>query len=185
MKTILQQRVRLQGEAFGARGCSGCSCDPCDCNPCKCGDSLLPSYPAWRISGYHISTGAIHGVDVSQHLVLSLAQPVREGAADEWQEVILVDRQATPAQIDALLAVCEDRLEGIPAEVKFYVPTQRAVYQAPMSYMHGAEGPILHVTFVQDQVTLVREGACPAQNMFLAWVYDGPMALRETLDLDE
>jgi hypothetical protein len=184
MKTVLQQRVRLQGEVFGARGCSGCSCDPCDCNPCNCGESLIPSYPAWRVSGYRITSGEIHGVDVSQHLILSLAQPVREGGTDEWQEVILVDQQATPAQIDALLAVCEDRLESIPAEVTSYVRRQRDVYQMAINYTHGTEGPILQVTFVKDQATLVREGANPAQIAFQAWVYDGPMALREILDLD-
>ena len=120
MKTILDQRVRLKGEEFGARGCSGCSCDPCDCNPCNCGESLLPSFPAWRVSGYRMTSGVIQGVDVSQYLVLSLAQPIGEGATDEWQEVILVDQQATPAQIEVLLAVCEDRLESIPAEVTSY-----------------------------------------------------------------
>lgn len=184
MKTALDQRVRLQGEVFGARGCSGCSCDPCDCNPCTCGESLFPSYPAWRVSGYWITTGEIHGLDVSSCLVLSLAQPVGEGPADEWQEVLLVDQQATPAQIEALLAVCEDRLESIPAEVTSYVRRQRAVYQVAMHYMHGTEGPVLQVAFVKEQARLVREGVGPAQNAFQAWVYQGPMALRGTLDLD-
>ena len=184
MKTVLHQQVRLQGQVFGVRGCSGCSCDPCDCNPCNCGESLLPSYPAWRVSGYRITSGVIHGVDVSQHLVLSLAQPVGEGAAAEWQEIILVDQQATPAQIDALLADCEDRLESIPAEVTSYVRRQRAVYQVAMNYTHGTEGPVLQVAFVKEQVTLMRKGANPAQNAFQAWVYHGPMALREALDLN-
>lgn len=185
MNTTTQQRVRIHGELFGARGCSGCSCDPCDCNPCNCGDSATPSYPAWRVSGCMIITGAIHRVDVSQHLVLSLAQPLREGATDEWQEVMLVDQWATPAQIDALLAVCEERLESIPAEVKTYTRTRRAVYQAPMSYEHGAEGPVLHVSFVQEQAKLIRAGASPAQITFRAWTYDGPIALRGSIDLNE
>ena len=185
MKTTAQQQVRIHGEVFGARGCSGCSCDPCDCNPCACGDSVTPAYPAWRVSGCMISAGEIHGVDVSQHLILSLAQPVREGTTDEWQEVMLVDQRATPEQIDALLAVCEERLASIPAEVKSYAHVQRAVYQAPMSYDHGAEGPVLHVAFAQEQAKLIRKGASPAQNTFRAWTYDGPMALRGSIDLDE
>jgi hypothetical protein len=146
---------------------------------------VTPAYPAWRVSGYMITDGEIHGVNVSQHLILSLAQPAHEGATDEWQEVMLVDQQATPAQIDALLAVCEDRLESIPAEVKTYSRTQRAVYQTPMSYAYSAEGPVLHVAFVQEQATLIRKGARPAQNTFEAWTYDGPMALRGSVDLEE
>ena len=185
MKTTIQQRVRIHGELFGARGCSGCSCDPCDCDPCNCGDSATPSYPAWRVSGCMIITGEMHGVDVSQHLVLSLAQPVREGATDEWQEVMLVDQRATSEQIDALLAACEERLASIPAEVKSYARAQQAVYQVPMSYEYGAEGPVLHVAFVQEQAELIREGANPAQNTFRAWTYDGPMALRGSIDLGE
>lgn len=184
MKATTQQRVRIRGEVFGARGCSGCTCDPCDCNPCTCGDSATPAYPAWSVSGYMITVGEIHGVAVSQHLVLSLAQPIYEGATDEWQEVILVDQQATLAQIDVLLAVCEEHLESIPAEVKTYSRTQRAVYQAPMSYAHSAEGPVLHVAFVQEQAKLIRKGANPALNVFRAWTYDGPMALRGNIDLD-
>jgi hypothetical protein len=146
---------------------------------------MTPAYPTWRVSGYMITDGEIQGIQVAQRLMLSLAQPAHEGATDEWQEVILVDQEATPAQIGALLAACEGHLQSMPAEVKSYLPARRAVYQVPMSYGHGAEGPVLRVVFVREQAKLIRQGASSTQKTFRAWSYDGPMALRGRLDLAE
>jgi hypothetical protein len=184
MNAATTHRVDVKGEVFGARGCSSCSCDPCDCNPCTCGDSQFPSYPSWRVSGYLITKGTIHSVDVSGRLMLSLAQPVSEGSSDAWQEVLLVEEQATPVQIHALLAMLEKDLESIPAEVETVPRKLRAVYQIPMSYTHEAEGPILHAALTQSQAALVRGGA-DNTHTFREWLYDGPMAQRSTLELHQ
>jgi hypothetical protein len=189
----------IKGDFFGARGGS-CSCDPCDCNPCTCGDSVHgenePSYPLWRVSGYLVRTGLIHSVDVSDHLILSLTQPVHEGKADAWQEVILVDDAATNEQITALLEVFEDRLDSVPAEVRALAqgtgltPTKRVVYRTSMNYIPGEKNPTLHVDFTPDQKPWREAQGLQGTNDLndqpvRAWHYHGPTALRETFDLNK
>ena len=176
-------RLKIVGETFGARGCaSSCSCDPCDCNPCGCGDEHHegPNYPAWRVSGYSIATGEIKGLDISNLTLLNLAQPVREGDNGQWQEVLLVDSRATREQIMALLAQFEGKLEGMPAEVGTYAHTLPSVYQIPLVYRHQNNELTLHVQFTAETATLIRQGA--NTSLVRGWSYDGPMALRETIN---
>lgn len=171
------------GETFGARGCvSSCSCDPCDCDPCGCGDSHHegPNYPRWRVSGYHIVTGEIQGLDVSRLTLLSLAQPMTEGQNEQWQEVLLVDDRATREQIMALLMHYESQLESIPAEVEIHPDAQRAVYQVPLEYHKNDTELSLHVQFTPVVTACVRQGA--DHMMPRDWSYDGPMALRERVN---
>ena len=176
-------QLKIGGETFGARGCaSSCSCDPCDCDPCGCGDSHhdSPNYPAWRVSGYYITTGEIQSLDVSGLTLLSLAQPAVEGDNGYWQEVLLVDSGATHEQIIVLLSQLEGQLESMPAEVGAYSHTLRAVYQVPLAYRHQNNGLSLHIQFNPEAAILIRQGAdgSPVRG----WSYDGPMALRETIN---
>lgn len=178
-KATTTQRVNVRGDVFGARGCSSCSCDPCDCNPCTCGNSLQPAYPEWRVSGYMIDKGEIHGIDVGGQLIISLAQPLQEAASNQWQEILLVSEQATPSQIEALLAAFATELESIPAEVKGYIRKPQAVYTLPIHYTGATEKPILQVTFTRQQAALIREGA---YDTFKEWYYHGPMTLRNSFN---
>ncbi|GLV56051.1 hypothetical protein KDH_28950 [Dictyobacter sp. S3.2.2.5] len=181
--TRQQQHTLVKGAIFGARGDS-CSCDPCDCNPCKCGDGLngsLPNYPFWRVTGFYIENGMIKDIDVSQRTILSLTQPVIEGQNDRWQDVILVDADATPLQITALLNSFEQHLESVPAEVAPLPRTQRAVYRASINYDGtNSQTPTLHAVFNPDQQSLVRTSDDAAAPQARAWNYQGLMALRET-----
>jgi len=180
MKTDLQHRVTLQAEIFGARGCTvpGCSCNPCDCNPCTCGESLLPSYPEWRVSGYAMTTGCVDHLDLSGHILLSLARPTQEGVYDHWQEVLLVDDQATPAHIAALVETCEGELESLPAEVEHSSRMERAIYKASIAYDAGAKERWLRVTFTPEQTALIRAASVSSSASLRPWSYNGPMALR-------
>lgn len=189
MATAVQQRYSVKGDVFGARGeraGSSCSCDPCDCNPCTCGSSVYgpPNYPLWRVSGYLVRVGSIHDVDVTEHLVLSLTQPVHPDQTDAWQEVILVDEKASNEQIAALLDVFEDRLESVPAEVTSLPSTKRAVYRASINYTAGGTNPVLHVDFTPNQQPW-RKAQDLDQQPARAWHYDGLMAFRGTFDLSK
>ncbi len=184
MSVSIKLQYKVKGETFGARG-SSCSCDPCDCNPCNCGsdDSLNPTnYPFWRVSGYYFRAGEIGGVSIAQRLLLSLSQPMRAGITDDWQEVILVDSDATQEQVAALLAGFEEQLDSIPAEVGLLPNRQRAVYQIPMEYCAQGEYPHLHVSFVHDTMLLLRQDPAHLSDYPPEWTYDGAMALRTTFD---
>ncbi|QBD75345.1 DUF1326 domain-containing protein [Ktedonosporobacter rubrisoli] len=174
MATELQQRYRVKGAAFGARGCSSCTCNPCDCNPCNCGDSV--SLPLWRVSGYAIESGEINGREVAHLLLLSLSQPAPTG---NWQEVILIDDKASHEQAIAALALFEERMDSLPAELGASSKTPKAVYSVPMHYALTEAGPVLRVAFIPERAAQLR--GAPFEP--LPWHYEGPMALRETFAL--
>lgn len=168
----------VKGVLFGARGGS-CSCDPCDCNPCHCGDSTAPNPPLWRVSGCVIEEGYTGETDLSHLIVLSLAQPDEEG---NWEEILLVEPEATAAQIAGLLAFFEDDLASLPAEIGPQPPARRAVYRAPLSYVHDATRPLLRATLTREQTARIRPGEQREHPFPREWVYDGPMALRGTIE---
>lgn len=171
--SVEQQQYLVEGEAFGARGCSGCTCDPCDCNPCNCGDGV--AIPGWRVSGYVLEQGQIEGLDVSKLLILSLAQPCEEREDGIWQEVILIDSRASLKQVAALLTVFEARLESIPAEIGTEAPLQRSVYLVPMRCRDDERGILLEVEHATEYAIPIREYA---GSKLREWCYVGPMALR-------
>ena len=171
---VVQKRVSVKGKFFGARG-SSCSCDPCDCNPCRCGDVVIPQPPSWRVSGVVIDAGNFDGTDLSHLVLLSLSLPRQEG---EWEELFLVDQHASPEQIACLLAIFEEELESLPAEVEPFLRFRRAVYSTPIEYLPDEERPFLRVNTVRDRMTLVRASEQSEHVWPGVWVYDGPMALR-------
>jgi len=174
-----RQRSAIKGHIFGVRKDS-CSCDPCDCNPCKCGDSLLPNYPEWRISGYFVQEGISHEQPLSKHMLLGLAQPEQEDSQN-WQEVLLVGNDTSLEQIHALLALFESDLESMPAEIEARPEVKRAVYRASIDYHMTEQGPHLRATFSPEPANLVREGS--AQQAIRAWTYDGLTRLRGTFHM--
>ncbi|GHO42495.1 hypothetical protein [Ktedonospora formicarum] len=172
MKVSIEQQYLVRGEAFGARGCSGCTCDPCDCNPCNCGDGV--AIPRWRVSGYAPSHGSVEAFDVSGLFILSLAQPRVEGGV--WQEVLLVDNKASVKQIAALLIAFESRLESMPAEIASSSHRrQRSVYMVPMQYRKNERGGWLEVNHASEVSIPVREDV---DSLLITWRYAGPMASR-------
>lgn len=179
---VLRTSAVLQGRFFGARGGS-CSCDPCDCNPCHCGDALPPNFPLWRVSGCVLHQSALGDIDLSQLVLLSLAQPCREPFSANWEEILLVAHSATPRQIEALLTIFDDGLESMPAEIETYTRTSRAVYRAPIDYTPDERRPLLRVQVIPEQLVQVRAGQNQQSSRPREWIYNGPMALREPLSL--
>lgn len=171
--SVEKQSYVVQGEAFGARGCSGCTCDPCDCNPCNCGDGV--AIPRWRVSGFFVEKSEPEALDVSGLLILSLAQPRGESETGEWQEVLLIDSRASISQADILLNAFGARLASIPAEIGTSFSGQRSVYQVPMSYRQEEQRPWLEVEFTPEKALPIRENL---ESPFKEWRYSGPMALR-------
>lgn len=182
LSLVLRTHNVLQGRFFGARGGS-CSCDPCDCNPCHCGDALPPNFPLWRVSGCVLDKGMLGETDLSQLVLLSLAQPCQEPYSTTWEEILLVESRATPGQIEALLAIFDDSLESMPAEINTYTRTRRAVYRVPIDYTPDERRPLLHVHVIPEQLIQVRAGQNQQTSWPREWIYQGPMALREPLRL--
>jgi hypothetical protein len=98
-----------------------------------------------------------------------------------WSEVILVDEQATDVQIQALLASLERQLHSFPAEIGPQRVWRNAVYRVPVQYCKLSSGPSLSLSFLPTEDRLVRKGGTP--EVFHAWEYQGPLALREVFDL--
>ena len=178
--TQIHQRSTIKGHVFGARKDS-CSCNPCDCNPCTCGDSLLPNYPSWRISGYFVKSGTFHEQQLSEQILLALAQPEQEGSHESWQEILLVGNNTSIEQIDALLTLFESDLESMPAEIGAQPKVKRAVYRASMEYQMTENGPHLRVAFSPEPTNLVREGS--VQQEVRPWTYNGLTSCAETFTL--
>lgn len=172
----------VKGSLFGARGGS-CSCDPCDCNPCHCGDALPPNLPLWRVSGCFIREGHVGETDLAHLILLSVALPGEENAASIWEEILLVDQRATPAQIDALLDLFDDSLESMPAEIETRPQTRRAVYRVSIVYIPDDQRPLLRVSATDEQMVLLRAAEDEPIARSHHWIYDGPMAPRGDLDL--
>lgn len=113
---------------------------------------------------------------LSKHVLLSLAQPERQGSHEGWQEVLLVENETSLELVHTLLRLFEHQLDSMPAEIEAQRQIKRAVYRAPMEYLMTEKGPHLRVTFHPERINLVRDGSIRREAR--AWSYDGPMALR-------
>jgi hypothetical protein len=177
--TTTPQTYQLKGSVFAAQACS-CSCKPCTCGdhcPCPGADTYIG--PRWRFVGDHIEAGTVSGRDVSQRILLNLAQNSEEKAED-WNEVILIDDRATPDQVQTLLQMFE-RSQGSELAHPHRLPSaQRAVYLVPMRYMTINESPALSVTFSQNRGRLVQGNA--STPFFKEWTYNGPVAVQQPLE---
>lgn len=173
---VLRSTV-VKGSFFGARGGS-CSCNPCNCNPCHCGDAAFPNPPLWRVSGCAIEEGQAGTIDLAHLVVLALSLP--RGEEDgSWEEVLLLDRRATPEQQAVLLALFDDELDSLPAELGPQPRVRRAAYSTDLVYQAHATRPHLHIDLMPATLTLVRAGEKNERAWSPVWSYDGPMALQE------
>jgi len=172
------QTYQLKGTVFAAQACS-CSCEPCICGdncPCQGAEAYLG--PRWRFIGDALSAGQSSGGDLTGRTLLNLALTSAEKATD-WNEVILIDDQATPDQVGALLQVFEGN-QGSEVAHPHRVPTaSRPVYLVPMQYTITGR-PTLVATFQPNRSRLVRGN--PSQPFFKEWTYDGPVALVQPLE---
>jgi hypothetical protein len=131
------------------------------------------------VSGCVIEEGGVGDTNLSHRVLLSLAQPDEEGV---WEEILLVEHGATPEHIAGLLALFEEDLESLPAEIGPQPRSRRAVYRAPLTYLADATRPLLCATLTRDQITQVRQSEQHGRAFPHEWIYDGPMALRGTIE---
>jgi hypothetical protein len=106
-------------------------CDEHCGTPCTCSGADAYLGPRWRVLGDQITAGTIDGIDVSERLVLNLAQTSSEQAED-WQVVILIDQGATPEQVQVLLKQFDERQGRSIADDHHMPVALRAVYLVPM-----------------------------------------------------
>jgi Protein of unknown function (DUF1326) len=177
--TTTPQTSQLKGSVFAAQACS------CSCNPCTCGDHCtcqgVEAYigPRWRFVGDHIEAGMASGEDMSQRILLNLAQNAEEQAQD-WHEVILIDDCATPDQVQALLQVFGGS-QGSEISHPHRLPSdRRPAYLVPMRYTIIDGHPTLSATFSQHRSRLVQANA--SVPFFKEWTYNGPVVVQQPLE---
>jgi hypothetical protein len=177
---------QLKGAVFAAQACSCVhdTAEACTGNPCTCGDHCpcegaeLYLGPRWRFVGDHIDMGTIEGVDVSGRTFLNLAQTPHEQSYD-WQEMILIDDQATPDQVRVLLDLFKDRQGSAMTHPQDQPQQQRMACLVPMRYQEVHGQSVLSVTMSPDRCHIVQgTGGAPMQN----WTFNGRVAVRGQLD---
>ena len=181
VRTIMAtpQTSQIDGLVFAAQSCS-CNCDPCICgDTCSCHGADAYLGPRWRFVGDIIHAGIINEVDISQRLLLNLAQTSSEHDTD-WHDVILIDDGATPEQVQALLQQF-DAHQGSRIADTYQVPdTQRPVYLAPMHYVAIEGRHMLMATFSPERSQLLRGEH--QTSFFQPWTYNGHIAVREPIE---
>jgi hypothetical protein len=121
----------------------------------------------------------VQDVDVSQRILLNLAQNSSENAHD-WHEVILIDDRARPEQVNALLEVFRER-QGSEVAHPHRVPSSpQPVYLVPMQYERVQGQDTLSVTFLRERSRLI-QGNTEA-SFFKEWTYNGHVAVQDTLE---
>lgn len=177
--TIMTQRIaQIQGVVFAAQACS-CSCDPCVCGDhCTCQGADAYLGPRWRFVGDAIQTGNVEGIDVSNRILLHLAQNAQE-QADNWHEVILLDNGATPEQVAVLLKLFEERQSSEVSHPERHTVQRPAVYLVPMRYLTIEERATLCVTFTQDRSRLILGSA--STPFFKEWSYNDHVAIQQQI----
>lgn len=170
---------QLDGFVFAAQACS-CNCDPCVCNNnCSCQGADAYLGPRWRFVGDKINAGTLEGVDVSHRLLFNLAQTSSE-KADDWHEVILIDEEATPEQVNVLLKAFAASQGSRIADPHHPPVAERSVYLVPIHYFALEGRHILSVTFSEDRSQQVRgDRQTP---FFKEWTYNGHVVIREPLE---
>ena len=67
---------------------------------------------AGAFTGYHVRTGTVGDLDVSDRSLISLVQIPGHVHEGNWREVLFVDERATDEQFEALLDAFQGRLGG-------------------------------------------------------------------------
>ena len=116
--------------------------EACPCNvlcPCWIGED--PDLgECYSFVAYHIDSGQVGGLDVSGHSLVMVAYIPGNVLAGNWEEVILVDDRASPAQRDALIKVFTGQLGGPMADFAQLIGTVKGVESVPIS--HQVQGGV-------------------------------------------
>jgi hypothetical protein len=125
-----------------------------------------------------VQAGSAYGVDVTQSILLNLAQTSDENS-DAWHEFILIDEQTTPDQANALLTAFQRQGSEV-AHVHRLPTVDRPVYLVPMHYTITEERNILSVVFSPDRSQLIEGDA--SIPFFQEWSYNGHVAIQQPLE---
>jgi hypothetical protein len=131
--------------------------------------------------GEHILSGQLDDVDVSGRTIVQLAVTTTEKSED-WQELLLIDEQATQRQVEILLEAAQQRrsMQNITAQEGGQATL--AVYLAPMHYLLVEQRPTLCASVSPDRLHYVRKQQVTMQRPLPTWTYNGHVALLERID---
>jgi len=137
--------TQTQEAARGAEAAyllEGTLIEACSCNvlcPCWIGED--PDLgECYAIVAYHIDSGQVGGLDVSGHSLVMVTYIPGNVLAGNWEEVMLVDDQASPEQRDALVKVFTGQLGGPLADFAQLIGTVKGVESVPIS--HQVQGGV-------------------------------------------
>ena len=119
--------------------------EACSCNmlcPCWVGED--PDLgECFSFVAYHIDSGQVGGVDVSGHSMVMVTHIPGNVLAGNWEEVVLVDDQASAEQRDALVNVFTGQLGGPLADFAQLIGTVKGVESVPISHrVQGGTGTL-------------------------------------------
>jgi hypothetical protein len=140
--TQTQEAVRRADAVYTLEGTL---IEACSCNvlcPCWIGED--PDLgECFAIVAYHIDTGQITGLDVSGHSLVMITHIPGNVLAGNWEEVVLVDDQASAEQRDALVKVFTGQLGGPLADFAQLIGTVKGVESVPISHqVRGGTGTL-------------------------------------------
>ncbi|EWH01682.1 DUF1326 domain-containing protein [Halomonas sp. BC04] len=144
MNTATEQGYRLEGTMLEICSCAvSCPCfigeDP-DGNEC------------FGVIAFNLEQGEARGVDVSGLTLVNVAHIPGNALAGEWRSVLLVDKQASDVQCDALLDAFGGKLGGPLADLASLVGELVAVERVPILHeAHQAEGRFLAEGMVEAE----------------------------------
>jgi hypothetical protein len=129
--------------------------EACSCNvlcPCWIGED--PDLgECYAIVAYHIDTGQVGGLDVSGRSVVLITHIPGNVLAGDWEVVVLVDDQADPEQLDALVKVFSGQLGGPLADFAQLIGTVKGVESVPISHqVRGGTGTLEIPGIVQAEM---------------------------------
>jgi hypothetical protein len=128
-----EEKLQGTGEVYSF---NGTLLEACSCNvlcPCWIGED--PDLGDCRtFLSFHIDSGRIRGMDVSDLSVVIVAYVPGNILAGNWDAVVLIDERATPEQRDALLAAFGGQLGGPIADWAQLIGTVKGVEYVPIAH---------------------------------------------------
>jgi hypothetical protein len=88
----------------------------------------------WSFTGYHVRSGAVGDVDVSDLSLVSLVQIPGNVLDGNWREVMFVDDRVTDEQHELLMDAFQGRLGGPLADLASLITDRVALYRVPIEY---------------------------------------------------
>lgn len=135
MATSATRTYSIDGTLLEACSCAG----PC---PCWLGDDP-DGGTCDAFIAYHVDSGQIRGVDVSNLSLVVVSQIPGNVLAGNWRAVLYVDDKATPEQREALLDAFGGKLGGAPADLAALLGEIVAVHPVPIEHrVEGGKGTI-------------------------------------------